>query len=112
MSAQNLESIMAQVERLSPQEQLQIIKRITEMLGNADKTKGSQRPVYGRHSGASGSMSTEEDFADRHSSESVATYQSIAAYAARHGGSDVDLDPELESAAIEHWRDMDEENGR
>lgn len=34
----------------------------------------------------------------------AAVHEAIAAYAARHAGSEVDLDPELEAASLELWR--------
>jgi hypothetical protein len=74
MSAQEMESILTQVERLSPQERLQLVKRITEMAGMTDKAATPQ------------------------SSERAVAYQSIAAYAARHAGSDADLDAALDLA--------------
>jgi len=47
------------------------------------------------------------DFVDFIAQRNVAAarHASIAAYAAEHGGSDVDLDPELEKAAIEYLSD-------
>lgn len=45
-----------------------------------------------------------EDFVDfiAQRNAAAARHASIAAYAAEHAGSDVDLDPELETAALEH----------
>ena len=53
------------------------------------------------------------DFVDFISQRDAAAtrHASIAAYAAEHAGSDVDLDPELETAALEHLSD-EEEVGR
>jgi hypothetical protein len=47
-----------------------------------------------------------EDFVDFISQRNAAAmrHEAIAAYAAAHAGSEVDLDPELESAALEHLR--------
>jgi hypothetical protein len=47
-----------------------------------------------------------EDFVDFISQrDTAARHEAIAAYAAAHAGSEIDLDPELESAAAEHLRD-------
>ncbi len=62
MSAQELETIMAQVERLSSDDQLQLIRRVAEMLANASKAEEPRRLVFGKYKDASGRMSTEEDF--------------------------------------------------
>jgi predicted DNA-binding protein len=35
----------------------------------------------------------------------AALHAEIAAYAAEHGGTDVDLDPQLEAAGLELWRE-------
>jgi hypothetical protein len=51
-----------------------------------------------------------EDFVDFIAERDAAAsrHASIAAYAAEHAGSDVDLDPELEAAALEHLRETEE----
>jgi hypothetical protein len=48
-----------------------------------------------------------EDFVDFISQRDAAAarHEAIAAYVAVHAGSEADLDPELESAALEHLRD-------
>lgn len=48
-----------------------------------------------------------EDFVDFIAQRNAAAsrYEAIAAYAAEHAGSDVDLDRELEAAALERLRD-------
>lgn len=48
-----------------------------------------------------------EDFVDfiAQRTETAARHAEIAAYAAAHAGTDVDLDPELEAAALEHLHD-------
>jgi hypothetical protein len=40
-----------------------------------------------------------------HRNIAATRYEAIAAYAAEYGGSAADLDPELETAALEHLRD-------
>lgn len=62
MSAQELETIMTQVERLSPDDQLQLIRRIAEMLASASRAQQPRHLIYGEFRNASGKMSTEEDF--------------------------------------------------
>jgi hypothetical protein len=48
MSAQELESILSQVERLSPDEQLELMKRITDILDKSSKLEAE--PSTRRHS--------------------------------------------------------------
>lgn len=57
-------------------------------------------------------ISEVEDFVDfiAQRNASAARHASLAAYAAEHGGSDVDLDPELEAATLEHLRAETEVN--
>jgi hypothetical protein len=62
MSAQEVESILSQVERLSPQEQAQLMSRIAELLTKAGKKGKPHSFVYGKYRDAPGQMSTEEDF--------------------------------------------------
>ena len=62
MSAQELESILAQVEQLSAGDQLRLIKRVAEMLSIHDKAEKPHRLVYGKYYEAPGHMATEEDF--------------------------------------------------
>ena len=51
-----------------------------------------------------------EDFVDflAQRNATASRHESIAAYAAEYGGTVADLDPELEAAALEHWRDEEE----
>lgn len=66
MAASQLDLIMDQVRQLSAKEQLQLIKRVAELLGRAYQTQLSRQPthgmVYGKYKDAPGQMSTEEDF--------------------------------------------------
>lgn len=62
MSAQELESILTQVARLSPLEQLQLLKRVAEMLAKTSTAEGPHRLTYGKYRDAPGRLSTEEDF--------------------------------------------------
>jgi hypothetical protein len=62
MSAQELESILRQVERLSADDQLRLIKRVTEMLSKPDNADKPHGLIYGKYQNAPGPLSTEEDF--------------------------------------------------
>lgn len=57
-------------------------------------------------------ISEVEDFVDfiAQRNAPAARHASIAAYAAEHAGSEVDLDPELEAAALEHLGVEEEAN--
>lgn len=61
-TASELESIMAQVQRLSPDDQLLLIKRVAEMLMQTKQPEQPRYLIYGEFRDASGPMSTEEDF--------------------------------------------------
>jgi hypothetical protein len=62
MAANELEAIMIPVQRLSPDEQLLLIKRVTEMLVQEKQPKEPRYLVYGEFRDAPGEESTEEDF--------------------------------------------------
>jgi hypothetical protein len=66
MAVNQLDLIMNQVRELSVSEQLQLIKRLAELLGNTYQPKQSlvqsQGLVHGKYKDAPGQMSTEEDF--------------------------------------------------
>ena len=55
-------------------------------------------------------LSEVEDFVDfiAQREAPAARHEAIAAYAAEHAGSEADLDPELEAAATEHLRSVEE----
>ncbi len=55
-------------------------------------------------------ISEVEDFVDFIAQRNAASsrYQAIAAYAAEHAGSETDIDPELEAAALEHLCETEE----
>jgi len=55
-----LEQILLQVEKLSPEDRLQLIRRVTETLIPVVKPTRPQRLVYGQFKGER--MSTDEDF--------------------------------------------------
>lgn len=62
MSAQELESILVQVEQLSADDQLLLIKRVAERLAKQNPAERPHRLVYGKYQAAPGPMATEEDF--------------------------------------------------
>ncbi|HKV39683.1 MAG TPA: hypothetical protein VJX67_10750 [Blastocatellia bacterium] len=61
MSAQELNSILEHIRRLSRMEQTELARRITEMLATPDEKARAEGLVYGKYASA-GQMSTEEDF--------------------------------------------------
>lgn len=62
MASEQLEIIMNQVQELSPEERLQLIKRVAESLAKGNKSGDRQYLVYGEYRNASGHESTEDDF--------------------------------------------------
>lgn len=62
MASKQLEIVMSQVQQLSPEEQLELIKRVTESLNNGRESGEHRQLVYGEFKGARGRESTEEDF--------------------------------------------------
>jgi hypothetical protein len=62
MSAQEIESIVTQIKRLSPEDQLRLIKRVTEMLNRGESGAERHRLTYGKYKDAAGRLSREEDF--------------------------------------------------
>jgi hypothetical protein len=62
MASEQFDIILNQVQQLSPEERLQLIKRVAASLKEV-KQSGEQRYlVYGEYRNASGRESTEEDF--------------------------------------------------
>lgn len=59
MASKQLE--ISQVQQLSPEEQLELIKRVTESLNNARESGEHRQLIYGEFKGARGRESTEED---------------------------------------------------
>ena len=93
MSISRLESIMAEVQRLSADEQLQLIKRVADLLARDPHVAEGHGLVYGKYRDPTGKETTEEDFRLAEWTQRRATlHESIAAYAAEHAGSDADLD--------------------
>jgi hypothetical protein len=62
MASEQLEIIMNQVQQLSPEERLQLIKRVAESLAKGNKSGDRRYLVYGEYRNASGHESTEDDF--------------------------------------------------
>lgn len=62
MSRSEIEAIVNQVERLTPEEQVLVMKRITDILTQTKSQKESRYLVYGQYQNATGHESTEEDF--------------------------------------------------
>ena len=62
MAADELESILTHVQRLTPDERTQLMERLAEMIVTSGKSQ-AQRPLkYGKYRDAPGHLSTEEDF--------------------------------------------------
>jgi hypothetical protein len=62
MASEQLEIIMNQVQQLSPEERLQLIKRVAANLAEANQSGERRYLVYGEYRNASGHESTEADF--------------------------------------------------
>jgi len=62
MASERLEIIMNQVQQLSPEERLQLIRRVAESLAEGNKSSEHRYLAYGEYRNASGHESTEEDF--------------------------------------------------
>jgi hypothetical protein len=62
MASKQLEIVMSQVQQLSPEEQLELIQRVTEVLTTTGESAQHRQLIYGEFKGARGRESTEEDF--------------------------------------------------
>jgi len=62
MASEQLELIMNQVQQLSAEEQVQLIKRVAECLAERKNSGEGRYLVSGEYRNASGHESTEEDF--------------------------------------------------
>ena len=62
MSATELESILNQIQQLSPDDQLLLVQRVVGMLVQTKQIGEARYLAYGKYQKASGVMSTEEDF--------------------------------------------------
>lgn len=103
MSTSEIDSILTKVERLSTDDKKLLIKRVVDLLGEAGPRRKPHRSL----------QTTQPQRTNvRSSQRRSALDQSIAAYAARHGGGsyNVDLDPALEAASLESW--LHEDNVR
>ena len=62
MATPQLEVIVDQMQRLSPNDQLTLIQRIAERLSKSKPAQQSPGLIYGKYRSAPTRMSTEEDF--------------------------------------------------
>ena len=62
MATSQIDLIMTQVQRLSSNDQMQLIQRVMGLLTKAKAPAPSRGLVYGKYRNAPGSMSSEEDF--------------------------------------------------
>jgi hypothetical protein len=67
MSIHELELVVIQAQKLSPKEQLMLIKRLADFLAeteltSATKTQDTGGLIYGKYAGSSKRGATEEDF--------------------------------------------------
>jgi len=62
MASEQLEIIMNQVQQLSPEERMQLLKRVAASLAEARQSGERRYLIYGEYRSASGHESTEEDF--------------------------------------------------
>lgn len=62
MASEQLDLIMNQVQQLSPQERLQLIKRVADSLAGGKKPGEQRYLVYGEYRTALRRESTEDDF--------------------------------------------------
>ncbi|MEK6321443.1 MAG: hypothetical protein AABN33_07145 [Acidobacteriota bacterium] len=98
MSTSDIDSILTKVERLSTDDKKLLIKRVVDLLGESGPRRKPHRTLQ---------TSQRQKKGVRPSQRRSALDESVAAYAARHGGGsdNVDLDPALEAASLEHWLD-------
>jgi hypothetical protein len=96
MSTSEIDSILTKIERLSTDDKRLLIKRVVDLLGETGTRQKPHRTLQ-TNRGQKTSV--------RSSKRRAALDESIAAYAARQGGGsdNVDLDPVLEAASLEHW---------
>lgn len=62
MASEQLEIILHQIEQLSPEERLQLIKRVVASVAESRQSGEQRYLVYGEYRNAAGYESTEEDF--------------------------------------------------
>jgi len=103
MSTSEIDSILTKVERLSTDDKKLLIKRVVDLLDD-----GNRRPKTRRTVNAGRRRKTDV----RPSQQRSALDEEIAAYALRHGGGPLDLDPALEAASVEFMLEAAMSNGR
>lgn len=62
MAKNELQLVLRHAQKLSPDEQLELIKMLAEKLARANVNKKPQYLVFGKYHNATGKMSSEEDF--------------------------------------------------
>jgi uncharacterized protein YoaH (UPF0181 family) len=62
MASKQMEIVLSQFQQLSPDEQLELIKRVTEVLNNGRESGEHRQLIYAEFKAAHGRESTEEDF--------------------------------------------------
>ena len=62
MASEQFEIIMSKVQQLSPEEQLQLIKRVAESWAGGRKSGEKHYFIFGNYKSAAGHESMEEDF--------------------------------------------------
>jgi hypothetical protein len=99
MPTSEIESILSKVERLSADDKRLLIKRVVDLLGETGRNRQPHKKLQTRR----------PKTASRSRERRSALHETIAAYAARHGGGsdNVDLDPTLEAASLENWLNED-----
>ena len=103
MSRSEIDSILTKVERLSTDDKKRLIKRVVDLLGEADRRPKRQRKLR-----AMPRLKTMTRTQER-----LVLDEEIAAYAQRHGGGpdNLDLDRVLEAASVGYLLDSDGGNG-
>lgn len=99
MSTSEIDSILSKVQLLSADDKRLLIKRVVDLLGETGRNRHPHKKLQTRR----------PKTASRTGQRRSALHESIAAYAARHGGGsdNVDLDPTLEAASLENWFNED-----
>jgi len=103
MSTSEIDSILTKVEKLSAVDKKRLIKRVVDLLGETNRRPKTRRTVNAGRRRKTGA---------RPSQQRSALDEEIAAYALRHGGGPLDLDPALEAASVEFLLEADVSNGR
>jgi hypothetical protein len=103
MSTSEIDSILTKVEKLSTDDKKLLIKRVDDLLGEGNRRAKTQRTMNAGRRRKTGVRPLQQR---------SALDEEIAAYALRHGGGPLDLDPALEAASVEFLLNADVSNGR